>query len=161
MEYHAAGVLFTNGRIALAGYHPYKAHLSGLGGKRNSEDAGPFETAFREVLEELFGLHPIPPAFMKELRDVFFFPDTILCDNHYMNYVYSFEALTHFLHMCKRADIRCPFYKIFPETVEALVLNRIPVEGVEITHLALVPVLTLIPSFDPYFVKDLQKIRIE
>ena len=161
MEYRAAGVLFTNGRIALAGYHPYKMHLSGLGGKRNSEDAGPFETAFREVLEELFGVHPVPSALMKELRDVFFFPDTILCDNHYMNYIYSFEALTHFLYICNRAGIRCPFYKTFPETVEALVLHRIPVEGVEITHLALVPVVKLVPSFDPYFINDLQKIRIE
>jgi len=158
MEYSAAGVLFTNGRIALAGYHPYRVQLSGLGGKRNPEDETPFETAFREVLEELFGVHPVPAAFMKELRDVFFFPDTILCDNHYINYIYSFEALTHFLHMCNRAGIRSSFYKTFPETVEALVLNRIPIDGVEITHLALVPVVNIAPVLDPLFQMDLEKI---
>jgi hypothetical protein len=158
MEYSGAGVLFTNGRIALAGYHPYKEQLSGLGGKRNAEDGTPFETAFREVLEELFGVHPVPPALMKQLRDVFFFPDTILSDNKYINYVYSFEALAHFLYICKQYGIRCPFYTTFPETVEDLVLKRIPVEGIEITHLALVPVLKIIPTLDPFFQKDLEKI---
>ena len=77
MEYNAAGVLFTNGHIALAGYHPYKLQLSGLGGKRNPEDIDPLDTAFRELLEELFGVHPVPPAFMKELCDVFIISDRI------------------------------------------------------------------------------------
>jgi 8-oxo-dGTP pyrophosphatase MutT (NUDIX family) len=158
MEYSAAGVLFTNGRVALAGYHPYKGQISGLGGKRIPEDETPFETAFREVLEELFGVDPVPPSLMKELRDVFFFPDTILCDNIYINYVYSFEALTHLLHICKKYEITCPFYTIFPETVQDLLLKRIPTDGVEITHLALVPVLTVVPTLDPFFQKDLEKI---
>jgi len=161
MEYNAAGVLFTNVRIALAGYHPYKLQLSGLGGKRNPEDIGPLDTAFRELLEELFGVHPVPPAFMKELRDVFIISDSILYDNNYINYVYSFDALILFLRICKSAGVHCPFYTTFPETVEALVLNRIPIDGVEITHLALVPVVNVIPTYDPYFANDLEKIRIK
>jgi hypothetical protein len=159
MEYSGAGVLFTDRRLALAGYHPHKGYLSGLGGKRDVADEGIQETAFRELLEELFELPTISPSLISLLCKTFSCPELMLCDSNYIVYVYSFEHLKHLLHVCKDAGVMSPLYSSFPDTVEALLLQRRPLSKSEISHLALVPVLASI--VDPLFQCDLQKIRIE
>jgi len=160
MDYAGSGVLFTNRRVALAGYHQYKTCLSGIGGKREASDRTPQETAFREALEELFGLSVVPSSILKQLCEVFSTPDPILVSSNYIVYVYSFNDLTRLLHLCKRAGFVSPVYPSFPETVEDLLFQRIQGTG-EISHLAIIPVVKVSPVLESFFHRDLEKIRIE
>ena len=160
MEYDGAGVLFTNRRIALAGYHPQKTCLSGLGGKREASDRTPQETAFREVLEELFGLSVVTRSILESLCIAFSSPETILGYSKYIVYVYSFKDLTRLLHLCKSRGLVSPLYSSFPETLEELLLQRSGGDS-EISHLSLVPIVKVAPILEPVFQRDLEKIRIE
>jgi hypothetical protein len=159
-KYIGAGLLFTNQRVALAGYHPHKHTLSGVGGKRELSDASSLGTAFREGLEELFGFTEIPPSLMIVLLNEFSTPDHILFYVDYIQYVYSFHHLTRFLEIVKSYELKSPFYDIFPCTIEALLLKRTVKTG-EITHLSLIPVLETSPAVDPFFQTDLKKLCIE
>jgi 8-oxo-dGTP pyrophosphatase MutT (NUDIX family) len=160
MEYTGAGVLFTNKRVALSGYHHYKSCLSGIGGKREASDRTIQETAFREALEELFSIAVVPRSIIKQLCDVFSTPDPILVSSNYIAYVYSFDDLTRLLHLCKSFGLVSPVYTSFPETIEDLLFQRIQGEG-EVSHLAIVPVVKVAPVLESFFQRDLEKIRIE
>ena len=160
MAYAGAGVLFTNRRVALSGYHQYKACLSGIGGKKEASDLTPQETAFREALEELFNLSDVPRSIIKQLCDAFSTPDPMLVSSHYIAYVYSFDDLTRLLHLCKSFELVSPVYLSFPETIEDLLFQRIQGEG-EVSHLAIVPVVKVAPVRESFFQRDLEKIRIE
>jgi 8-oxo-dGTP pyrophosphatase MutT (NUDIX family) len=157
MEYSGAGVLFTNRQIALAGYHPYKAYLSGIGGKCESSDRTIVDTAFRETIEELFGLESVPLSLLDLLAKEFSSPDMILGYSKYIVYVYSFKDLSRFLHLCKRFGLESPLYSSFPESLESLLLQRTSTKG-EINQLAIVPVTAVAPILDPLFQRDLEKI---
>lgn len=160
MEYTGAGVLFTNRRLALSGYHPQKACLSGLGGKRETSDRTPQETAFREVLEELFGLSMVPRSIVEELCGFFSCPETMMAYSTYIVYVYTFKDLQQLLHLCKSAGLVSPLYSSFPKTIEELLLQRN--EGpCEISHLSLVPIVKVAPVLEPIFQRDLEKVCIE
>lgn len=163
MEWSAAGLLFTNGTMALGGYQPYKIPpcISGLGGKREACDQYPPDTAFREALEELFGLEMISPVLLNFLTITFSFPDHVLCSTNYIQYVYSFEDLLSLLHVCSDHGLVSPLYDVFPVTLDALILKRKVRRGTELSHLALVPVLHVAPVLDPFFQSDLEKIRTD
>jgi 8-oxo-dGTP pyrophosphatase MutT (NUDIX family) len=156
MTYSGAGVLFTNRSLALAGYHPHKGCLSGLGGKREHSDQCSQETAFRELLEELLGVATVPPSLMTDLCSAFSCPELMICDSHYVLFVYSFKDLVRLLHLCKSSGITSPLYTSFPESIEALLLERLPHDG-EISDLALVPVRSGM-VLDPCFQEDLEKL---
>jgi 8-oxo-dGTP pyrophosphatase MutT (NUDIX family) len=160
MDFAGAGVLFTNQRVALAGYHQYKTCLSGIGGKREASDRTPHETAFREALEELFSIAVVPHSIIKQVCEVFSTPDPMLISSSYIAYVYSFNDLTRLLHLCKSLGMVSPVYPSFPETIEDLLFQRIKGEG-EISHLAIVPVVKVAPVLESFFQRDLEKIRIE
>jgi hypothetical protein len=163
MEWSAAGLLFTNGTTALGGYQPYKQIpcISGLGGKREACDQYPPDTAFREALEELFGLETVPSVLLNLLTIIFSFPDHVLCSMNYIQYVYSFEDLLSLLHICNDHGLVSPLYDVFPVTLDALVLKRKVRRDTELSHLALVPVLLVAPVLDPFFQSDLEKIRMD
>ena len=52
MAFLGAGILFTDEKHVLAGYS-YRKQITGFGGHRRGEET-PAQTAFREVVEELF-----------------------------------------------------------------------------------------------------------
>ena len=158
--YKGAGLLFTNRRIALSGYHQHKHTLSGIGGKRELSDSSSFFTAFREGLEELFGFTEIPPSLMVMLLNEFSAPEFILFYVDYVQYVYTFRHLTRFLEIVKSYELKSPYYDVVPRTIEELLLKRTVKEG-EITHLSLIPVLETFPAVDPFFQTDLKKLCIE
>ena len=163
MEWSAAGILFTNGTMALGGYQPYKPIpcISGLGGKRETCDQYPPDTAFREALEELFGLETVPIVLLNFLTITFSCPDHVLCSTNYIQYVYSFKDLLSLLHICNNHGLVSPLYDVFPTTLEALLLQRKVRRDTELSHLALVPVLHVAPVLDPFFQSDLEKIRTD
>ena len=64
-----AGCVFTDGKLVLAGYQPFKEIpcISGLGGtKKDGESV--FETAMRETIEELFEITNISVVFLEYIK---------------------------------------------------------------------------------------------
>lgn len=138
---NGAGCIFTNGKLILAGYQPYKKVpvISGIGGSCNI-DEDYIETAHRELLEELFGFDGDLSEIMSSIEN-FVKPSRNLIQGDYVNLVYSFDDLVSILNFLYRLQIMSKFYDEFPQTVEDLLLKRKLIPGSEIQHLVLLPVI--------------------
>ena len=143
----SAGCLFTNGKLVLAGYHPKKGYITGIGGKRNPNE-DPKDAAFRELMEELFCVDI-------EFKDhVCFPPQKVIISDDYINFHYTLTDLSAMLLVLSSKDIVSPLYNIFPNTIEKLLLNRRITYSSEIAHLVLLPVLPEILIAN-HFLRDL------
>lgn len=140
-SYKAAGTVFTDGRVFLAGHQPHKRipMISGIGGKREDGEK-PMYTAIRETLEELFEFKNIPKAFIEEVMDKLH-PKKIMKNGTYVLIEYDFDDLTHILRLVKRRRMSSPLYKKIPDSLINLILTRIVDNNSEITHLALLPLV--------------------
>jgi hypothetical protein len=126
-----SGVLFTDNKVVLAGYHPKKKQISGIGGKARPGESS-HDTAMREMLEELFGY-----TDTTLLKDIQLTPQQMLLTDGYIVYVYSFHDLEIMLDiLCKHPS---PYYAVFPKTCSDLVFNRRAPPDAEITHLCILP----------------------
>jgi hypothetical protein len=140
-SYKAAGTVFTDGRVFLAGHQPHKRipMISGIGGKREDGEK-PMYTAVRETLEELFEFKNIPKAFIEEVIECVH-PKRILKNGSYILIEYNFDDLVEILHLVKRGRMSSPLYKKIPDSLINLILTRIVDNNSEITHLALLPLV--------------------
>lgn len=145
----AAGCIFTDGKLVLAGYHPQKGYITGIGGKSCANET-PIKTAFREMLEELFLVFDYP--FINELIALRT-PKLITITQEYTNHVFTLDDLTAMLLLLSAKKLVSPFYKVFPTTVGELVLNRRITDSSEISHLLVLPVLPEIVVAD-HFIRD-------
>jgi hypothetical protein len=132
-EFSAAGTMFYSNTHVLAGQQ--SGHMSGIGGKR-LEGETYFVTAWRETIEELFDPPYIPEILMDELRDI---QPRDIFGREYIIISYRFEQLQEMLPIFKRHLVKSKFYKEFPLTIAELILQRIPLNDAEITHLCLLP----------------------
>jgi len=145
----AAGCIFTDGKLVLAGYHPQKGYITGIGGKSCANET-PINTAFREMLEELFLVFDYP--FLNELIALRT-PKLTTVTQEYTNHVFSLNDLTDMLRLLSAKKLVSPFYKVFPTTVGELVLNRRITDSSEISHLVILPVLSEIVVAN-HFIRD-------
>jgi hypothetical protein len=148
-EFDGAGCLFTDGSHVLAGYHPRKLTLSGLGGKREGTETK-LENALRETVEELFDCEA-PTDLIEELKKIVY--QRILMNGTYIIVVYSFSDLDKFLHVSSKY-IKSKLYDDFPLNIMELIFNRKMSES-EITKLALLP-LEIKMTIDKNFSEDLK-----
>jgi len=153
--YKAAGSVFTDGKIILAGYQPRKRvpTISGIGGKK--EDGETYmKTAIRETLEELFEIE-VSAQLISELEVIP--PQKIVQNGSYIIAVYTFNDLENMLKFIKRKGLTSKLYDIMPSTLMELIFNRKLVENPEISHLALLPLVKHgdAPLVDKYFIKDM------
>ena len=155
--FKAAGVVFTDGKLILAGYQPLKKSpfISGIGGSKEPGE-NYTETALREMVEELFEVTPSAEliADLRMLRR----PNSILHTGIYVRLVYTFEDLEAMLKLMKTYSPKSPLYDTFPETLMELLFERRPKVKVEISHLCLLPVVkheASTPFVVPYFVKEM------
>lgn len=165
-KFNAAGVAFTNGRHVLAGYQPHKKHpsISGIGGSREIGESY-METALRECVEELFEPTSIPKSLFAKLATIA--PQKVIQSDTYINVIYSFDDLEAMLKLIKRSGLTSPLYIAFPKNIQELIMNRIPAASlgpakeVEITHLALLPVIEHAADtfMDPYFMADMASFK--
>ena len=154
--FKAAGVVFTDGTLILAGYQPLKKSpfISGIGGSKEPGENYK-ETALREMVEELFEVPP-PAELIAELKK--YRPNRVLHTGTYVRLVYTFEDLEAMLKLMKTYSPKSPLYDTFPETLMELLFDRRPKVKVEISHLCLLPVVkhdTRDPLVVPYFVKEM------
>ena len=154
--FKAAGVVFTDGKLILAGYQPLKKtpFISGIGGSKEPGESYK-ETALREMVEELFEVPP-PAGLIAELKK--HKPNRVLHTGTYVRLVYTFEDLDAMLKLMKTYSLKSPLYDTFPETLMELLFERRPKAKVEISHLCLLPVVKHdagAPFVVSYFVKEM------
>jgi hypothetical protein len=134
-----AGIVFKSETHVLMGYQPHKAMISGIGGK-------PFEleplihTAFREAIEELFGVKPTYWLVVR-LAELFKHARTVQ-NGEYTMFILSFDELTRFMNYVQASVQTSPYYAKFPQSVHDLLLCRRAPADAEVTHLALIPLVT-------------------
>ena len=153
--FSAAGCLFTDKKLVLAGYQfrHGKGVLDGIGGSREEGETA-IETAFRETLEELFDIVP-SAALVAEMRR-HFNPRSNFQTGQYICFVYNFKTLEKMMVFLKAHGLRSPLYKVFPVTVAELLFNR-RIRPTELTHLSLIPFVDEL-SLEEQFLKDFSRV---
>lgn len=154
-DYTGAGILFVGGPVALAGVQKFwrvarqqgnngnqYGVLSGLGGSKEDGDADWLDTAWREVVEELFDVKDVPAALLRSLRSHIPLPIPPLITNTsgYILLHLGFAELEVALALCGKHGIQSELYKAIPTTVSDLVMKRSPSCRAELGPLALLPI---------------------
>ena len=153
--FSAAGCLFTDKKLVLAGYQfrHGKGVLDGIGGNREGSETA-IETAFRETLEELFEISPSDEVVAEMRRK--FKPRSKFQSGDYICFVYNFKTLEKMMVFLKANGLRSPLYKVFPVTITELLFAR-RIRPTELTHVSLIPFVDDV-SFESHFLKDFSKV---
>jgi len=127
----AAGVFCTDGTYVLAGYQPHKQRpcISGIGGHCEPGDhADTAATAFREMMEELFGITAFGTLSFQAILG---YTPKHVRTRTYVNYTVTFDELERVLAHLARTGAQSPYYApSFPTTVRELVDRRsVPVDA--------------------------------
>lgn len=134
----SSGIVFKSETHVLMGYQPDKNMISGIGGKPIGNET-PIQTAFRETVEELFGVQPSP-----EVVDALSYSFNLripVVNSNYTMFIYTIDDLVQFLYIAKSLLGSSPYYQTFPLTLNALILDRRAPPNVEVTYLALIPII--------------------
>jgi len=153
--FSAAGCLFTDKKLVLAGYQfrHGKGVLDGIGGTREEGETA-IETAFRETLKELFEIVP-SAALVAEMRRSFK-PRSKFQTGQYICFVYNFKKLEKIMVFLKGQGLRSPLYKVFPVTITELLFSR-RIRPTELTYLSLIPFVDDL-SLEEHFLRDFSKV---
>lgn len=164
-KFKAAGSVFTDGKLILAGYQPRKRKpfISGIGGKKEEGETY-MDTAVRETLEELFEFKEIPEKLKEEIKSEVV-PLRVVQSASYIMVVYDFDGLEQILRLIKKHNLNTPLYDFLPTTLMELLFKRkldVSSENLffkpEISHLALLPLVKHAkanPFVDSYFIDDM------
>jgi 8-oxo-dGTP pyrophosphatase MutT (NUDIX family) len=134
-EIKAAGCLFIQGDYVLTGYNPKLNIWSGIGGKIEKGEL-PYQTAFRETIEELYGLIP-----SKEIIDncvKIFSTYKMIIKNNYGFIPFSFDKISTISHIIKEYIDSTPYYDYIPMSFNELITIRKTTENMEITELKVI-----------------------
>lgn len=135
----SAGIVFKSETHVLMGYQPDKQMISGIGGKPIGNEST-IHTAFRETIEELFGIQP-GRWLMDSLVRYFAKTDNSVVNAGYTMFIYSLDDLVAFMCLVREFVNASPYYHEFPVTIEDLLLTRKAPLTVEVTHLCLIPLI--------------------
>jgi hypothetical protein len=134
----SAGIVFKSETHALMGYQPHKKMISGIGGKA-IEGETPIRTAFRETVEELFGIQPT--QWLLNALVGFFRHAKRTSNESYTMFILSLQDLVNFMIIVRGFARTSPYYPSFPISLNEFVLARCAPDTAEVTHLCLVPVI--------------------
>lgn len=132
-----AGVVFKSETHVLMGYKPHDGIITGIGGKPIGDEV-PIRTAFREAVEEIFGIQP-----ESEVLDALvsqFSPRGMAENKGYKMFILTIDDLLVFMTIVRDSARVSPFYRSFPSSLEDLILTRRAPKSVEIVSLALLPI---------------------
>jgi len=144
----AAGCIFTDGYVVLAGYQPKGPYISGIGGTC-LEGEESIKTAMRETIEELLNFTP-HDTVLKSLVKLQY--SKKLLNGNYTIFVYSFKDLEHILDILHKFKYKSPIYDSFPESIEELIFDR-QLANIEVTHLCILPLKADL-KIDKNFITD-------
>jgi hypothetical protein len=159
--YQGAGILFLEGPVALAGIQKHRQvlkgsvepRLSGFGGRKEAQDIDWVHTAFRETIEELFGIENVSVSLVQLLRSKVPYRASFKTGEYWVLQS-SFEDLKTLLALTAK-HVQSPLYSKMPLTLEELITRRSPQSISEIGALALVPISS--PYVDVNFTEDLKR----
>ena len=161
-SYSGAGCIFTDGIHILGGWQPRKRNpgCTGIGGSKLPSETF-LTTAYRETVEELLHIHPVPEHVITNLK-VALTPRKIIESSGYVSVVLHFDDLERFLQVCKRSGLQSPAYTRFPLTLIALIRDRKLLDTTEVEILGLFPVVRTLTKRARYmredFVKDMESL---
>lgn len=140
--FHGAGCMFVNHSHVLVGISKQWnengiSSLDGFGGKKIGKESWK-QCAFRETVEEFFGVKRVPQTLLKALEEKII-PQKVLCKDNYLTLVYNFDQLSTFLRLCAKYLRKVPLYHKVPRTMEELIMGRKLSDGSEISHIVLWP----------------------
>uniref|UniRef100_A0A6C0DTA8 Uncharacterized protein n=1 Tax=viral metagenome TaxID=1070528 RepID=A0A6C0DTA8_9ZZZZ len=149
-----AGLLIIERGYALCGLTAKSKKYSGIGGKQEPGETIR-QTAFREAVEELYGLKPSQTLINSLVRR--FITNKMVNRDDYYYLVISFTDIREMNKIVHTHFALSPYYKTFPSSMIDLVLNRCPTEDAEITELTMTRYSSPTLSIDPEFIKDCLK----
>ena len=157
LEFDGAGCLFTDGMMVLAGYQPKKGVklISGFGGSRKVGE-NYFETAMREVLEELLEIKP-NEKLLNALNSEFQ-PSRVIINGTYIVLQYSLDDIGTLLDIVARFYSHSPIYSDMPVTLIEVVFKRKHMRGMEVPNVILLPLVNDF-TIDPSFRKDIELVQ--
>lgn len=157
LEFEGAGCIFTDGSMVLAGYQPKKGNklISGFGGSRKAGE-NYFDTALREVLEELLEIKPSEQLLAT--LNLEFQPSRVIINGTYIVLQYSLNDIGTLLDIVARFYSHSPIYSDMPMTLIEIVFRRKHLKGMEVPNVILLP---LINDFiiDSNFRKDIELLQ--
>jgi hypothetical protein len=155
-DYRGAGIAFTDCKMVLCGRHAFKKgkapFLSGFGGGKSPHDIDWIGTAWRETIEELWGVPAVPPHIVNQLRAEIKIRH-ILIQPGYVQILLHFEDLKDVGRVLRRNGLASPLYTTYPSNLEEWILGR-RIGRTEITHLCLIPFLDEPLVVAPEFAAD-------
>jgi hypothetical protein len=132
-----AGVVFKSETHVLMGYKLHDGIITGIGGKPIGDEV-PIRTAFREAVEEIFGIQPEPSLLTALVSE---FSVRGMAENKgYKMFILTLDDLLVFMRIVRDSAHVSPFYHSFPSSLEDLILTRRAPKSVEIVSLALLPI---------------------
>jgi len=149
-----AGLLIIERGYALCGLTTKSKKFSGIGGKQEPGETVR-QTAFREAVEELYGLKPSTTLINSLVRR--FITNTMVERDTYYYLVMSFTDVHEMNNMVHKYFALSPYYKTFPSSMIDLVMNRCPSEDAEVTELTMTKYSSPTLSIDREFIKDCLK----
>ena len=132
-----AGVVFKSETHVLMGYKPHDGIITGIGGKPIGDEV-PIRTAFREAVEEIFGIQPESDVLNALVSE--FSPRGMAENKGYKMFILTIDDLLVFMRIVRDSARVSPFYRSFPSSLEDLILTRRAPKSVEIVSLALLPI---------------------
>ena len=157
MEFSSAGILFQNihNGTFLSGFNRKLKSWSGFGGKRIGKETA-WETALREVVEEIYGIRLLPVS-LDTLQQAIA-PMEFFQNKDYVCFVLPIEYVFKIGEMLEMIEYKSPFYRLkYPKTTAELIELRDTedVKHVEITELDFIK-----PNFsgaiDYYYLSDIK-----
>lgn len=124
MDFSSAGILFQNLHQGtfLSGFNSKLNCWSGFGGGKMGNET-PWETAVREVVEEIFGIY-LPPTSLQTLQQAIS-PLEFFKTGDYICFVLSIDYLFKISEMIDMLEYKSPFYgDVFPKTISDLLEKR-------------------------------------
>jgi hypothetical protein len=139
-DFNAAGCIFTDGTLVLAGYQPKKSVklISGFGGSRKVGE-GYFDTAMREVLEELLEIKPTEQLL--HALNLEFQPSRVMINGSYIVLQYSLDDINTLLDIVGRYYSNSPIYTTMPMNLVDLVFKRRYLKGMEVLNVIVLPLV--------------------
>lgn len=157
IDFEGAGCIFTNGSMVLAGYQPKKGIklISGFGGSRKVGE-NYFDTAMRELLEELLEIKPT--AHLLAYLNHEFQPNKVLINGTYVILQYSLNDIDTLLEIVGRFNYHSVIYTEMPINLLDLIFRRKYLKGMEVVNVLILPFINDF-IIDPNFRKDIELVN--
>jgi hypothetical protein len=176
LPYKSTSILFYKSSYdkedyVLLAYHPDLDKYSDFGGKiYDKKDQNFFQSAFRELLDELFGWKIIPYYFINELiynldkmmeRETDRNIEIHIKDNVHVLIILTQEHLKRLLQLCRNTGRTSKYYDILPDNISDLIKKRKKYKTQQVSELKFFKFSSLpLNDVDPRTHQDLYRMNV-